>query len=55
MRPKASLETRKKIYESLCYVLSDRASQVAWNEYGSADWDLFAQMADREGVAPSMC
>jgi hypothetical protein len=55
MPPKASLETRRKIYQSLCYVLSDRASQVAWNEYGSADWDLFAQMADREGVAPSMC
>jgi hypothetical protein len=54
MPPKASLETRKKIYRSLCYVLSDRASQVAWDEYTPADWDLFAQMADREGVAPLM-
>jgi hypothetical protein len=54
MRPKASLETRKKIYESLCYVLSDRANQVHWDEYAPADWDLFHQMADREGVAPLM-
>ena len=54
MPPKASLETRKKIYQSLCYVLSDRASRVAWDEYTPADWELFSQMADREGVAPLM-
>jgi hypothetical protein len=54
MPSKASLENRKKIYQSLCYVLSDRASQVAWDEYTPADWDLFAQMADHEGVAPLM-
>jgi hypothetical protein len=54
MPPKASLQTRKKIYQSLCYVLSDRANQVAWDDYSPADWDLFAQMADREGVAPLM-
>jgi hypothetical protein len=54
MPPKASLENRRKIYQSLCYVLSDRANQVAWDEFTPADWDLFSQMADREGVAPLM-
>jgi hypothetical protein len=54
MPPEASLQTRKKIYQSLCYVLSDRADQVAWDEFTPADWDLFSQMADREGVAPLM-
>jgi hypothetical protein len=54
MPPKASLETRKKIYQSLCYVLSDRAGQIAWDEFTPADWKLFSQMAEREGVAPLM-
>jgi hypothetical protein len=54
MPPKASLETRKKIYRSLCYVLSDRADQIAWDEFTPADWELFPQMAEREGVAPLM-
>jgi hypothetical protein len=35
-------------------VLSERADQVAWDGFAPADWDLFAQMADREGVAPLM-
>ena len=51
---KAPLQTRKKIYQSLCYVLSERASLVAWDEFTPADWELFARMADREGVAPLM-
>ncbi|MEJ2068649.1 MAG: nucleotidyltransferase family protein [Deltaproteobacteria bacterium] len=54
MPPKASLEIRKKIYQSLCSVLSDRASQIAWDEFTPADWKLFSQMAEREGVAPLM-
>jgi hypothetical protein len=54
MPPKAALETRKKIYQTLCYLLSERADQVPWDEYTPADWDLFYQMADREGVAPLM-
>jgi hypothetical protein len=51
---KARIESRKKIYRSLCYVLSDRAYQIAWGEFTPADWELFSQMADREGVAPLM-
>jgi hypothetical protein len=54
MPPQASLETRKKIYQSLCYVLSDRADQIGWDEFTPADWELFSQMAGREGVAPLM-
>jgi hypothetical protein len=51
---KAPLETRQKIYRSLCYVLSERADQVAWHEFTPPDWELFSAMADREGVSPLM-
>ena len=35
-------------------MLSDRVDQIAWNEFALADWELFSQMADREGIAPLM-
>ena len=35
-------------------MLSERADQIAWDNFTPADWDLFAQMAEREGVAPLM-
>jgi hypothetical protein len=54
MLAKATLEPGQKIYQSLCYVLSNRASQVSWDRFTPADWEIFSQMADREGVAPLM-
>jgi hypothetical protein len=54
MSSKQSLGTRRKIYRSLCLVLSDRIDQIGWDEFTSADWELFSQMANREGVAPLM-
>jgi hypothetical protein len=54
MAIKAPPESRKKIYRSLCYVLSDRVDQIAWDEFAPTDWELFSQMAEREGVAPLM-
>jgi hypothetical protein len=54
MSSKQSLEAHRKIYRSLCYILSERIDQIGWDEFTPADWDLFPQMAEREGVAPLM-
>jgi hypothetical protein len=39
-------------YDAICKTLSERAAQVDWDAFDQNDWQLFAQIADTEGVAP---
>ena len=39
-------------YDAICKTLSERATQVAWDAFDQNDWQLFAQIAEIEGVAP---
>lgn len=41
-----------KVYRSLCYLLSQRGEQIDWHTFTPQDWQLFAAMAQNEGVAP---
>ena len=40
------------VYDAICKVLSERKEQVLWEQFTQAEWQLFAQMAENEGVAP---
>jgi hypothetical protein len=40
------------VYDAICKALSEREHLVDWDSFGNADWTLFAQMAENEGVAP---
>ncbi|HBX71099.1 MAG TPA: hypothetical protein DEH25_17405 [Chloroflexi bacterium] len=40
------------VYDAICKVLSERQEQVDWAQFGQAEWQLLASMAEAEGVGP---
>ena len=40
------------VFDAICKVLSEREQLVDWDSFGKAEWQLFAQMAETEGVGP---
>ncbi len=41
-----------RAYDAICKTLSERQTAVDWAAFTQDDWQLFAQMAETEGVAP---
>lgn len=49
------VERREQVYRIICQILAGQSEQVNWSVFSPSAWNLLANVAQEEGVAPLLC